>query len=568
MKATLCIFFMVITFSSCKKNLERDIVADLSEQQVITSYDFTRSRVNAIYSVLPDGFTPISGAMYASATDDAEHTLETSGIQKFNTGAWNAYDNPDGAWNMFYRGIRKANELLLTADSVNLDPYRLDPDPTQQTVYKTRLEEIKRWKYEVRFLRAFFYFELIKRYGGVPLVTQVFTLDDDPQQVKRNTLAECIQFISNECDSTASVLPVTYGTGDLGRITKGASLALKSRLLLYAASDLYNTPSWAGGYGNAELISLPAGDRAARWKAAADAAKAVLDLPGTGYALHTSYAALFKTFNSAEIILTRRSAATNTFEKASYPVGYDLGQSGTTPSQNLVDAYEVKVNATTSVPFDWNNPAHAANPYLNRDPRLALSVLLNNTTFKGRPVEAWAGGLDGKGKERATKTGYYLRKYVDENVNLLTNTTSIHSWIIFRLAEMYLNYAEALNEYSPGHADIKMNIDRVRARTGIAMPPMPTGLSQAVVREKIRNERRIEFAFEGHRAWDLRRWMQAPVYLAAPLEGIDINKTGTNAFTYTPVTVETRNFQTRMYLYPIPQGEIMIDNLLVQNPLW
>ncbi|HEX7016742.1 MAG TPA: RagB/SusD family nutrient uptake outer membrane protein, partial [Cyclobacteriaceae bacterium] len=247
-----------------------------------------------------------------------------------------------------------------------------------------------------------------------------------------------------------------------------------------------------------------------------------------------------------------------------YPIGYDLGMSGTTPSQNLVDAYEMADGSK----FDWNNPAHAAAPYENRDPRLARTVLTNNTFFKDRPVEAWTGGRDGKGTPLATRTGYYLRKYVDENLNLLQGNTSVHSWILFRLAEIYLNYAEALNEYDPGNPDIKTYVDLVRARPGVEMPPLPDGLSQAEMRDRIRNERRVELAFEGHRFWDVRRWMVASETLGSTLAGVDITKTGTDQFTYTPVNVENRVVDPRMYLYPIPQSELLLAGGWAQNPLW
>lgn len=558
---------LLIALCSCDSFLDRDIITNLTEERVNYSYDFTKSRVSAIYRMLPEGFTEIDGAMIASATDESEHTRETSNIQKFNEGSWNSYDNPDGVWNRNYTAIRMINVFLSTSDSVNLDVYRLNPDPAQQTVYENRLAEIKRWKYEVRFLRTFFYFELIKRYGGIPIITDVLSLDDDPSVQKRNTLTECVQFVLDECDSAATNLPVTHAEADLGRITKGAALALKSRMLLYAASDLFNTPSWASGYANPEYISMTTGDRDERWKKAADAAKAVIDLEGSGYALHNGYPALFRTFNSPEIIFTRRAGASNSFERATFPVGYE-GESGTTPAQNLVDDYEVKESSSSSVPFDWNNPDHAAAPYTNRDPRLGFTVLLNNTTFKGRPVEPWIGGREGLGNTNATRTGYYLRKYVDESINLLTNTTSVHSWIYIRLAEVYLNYAEALNEYSPGHPDIKIYVDRVRARNGVAMPPLPEDLSQDKMRHRIRNERRVELAFEGHRPWDVRRWMNGPETLGSTLRGIQINRTEADVFTYTPFNVEERMFETRMYLYPIPQQELMKAKGLAQNPGW
>jgi hypothetical protein len=555
---------VVAGLSGCE-NLERELITDITEQQVLKSYDFSLNRINSLYTDIPGGYLQIDGAMTASATDEAEHTLETSEVQKFNNGSWNSVDNPENLWANFYRGIRKANQLLVATDSINLDQYKLDPTPSAQTVYKNRLAEIKRWKYEARFLRAYFYFELVKRYGGVPIVSEIYSVNDNFQNVQRNTLEECIQYIAAECDSAARNLPLTYNAADLGRATRGAALALKSRVLLYAASDLFNNPSWAGGYEQPELISL-SGDRQARWKAAADAAKAVIDLSGTGYALHSNYRNLFITnsYTLPEVIFARRNAAENNFEKTNYPIGYDLGNSGTTPSQNLVDAYEM----TDGTRFDWNNPEHAANPYANRDPRLGLNILVNNTPFKDRNVESWKGGRDGKGIVNATKTGYYLKKYVNENLNLLQNAPSVKSWNLFRLAEIYLNYAEALNEAIPGHADIKIYVDRVRARPGIDMPPLPEGLSQAEMRERIRNERWVELAFEGHREWDVRRWMQGPTYLGAPLMGVDITRNPDDTFTYTPIVVENRVFEPRMYLYPIPQGELNASKGLVQNPMW
>ncbi len=558
----------IVWLSGCQK-LERELITDITQKQVTQSYDYSLYRVTSLYTDLPAGYLQIDGAMPASASDEAEHTLETSNVQKFNNGSWNAVDTPENLWPNLFRGVRKANQFLVSSDSVNLDQYKLDPTPSAQTVYQNRLAEIKRWKYEARFLRAYFYFELVKRYGGVPIITQIFSIEDDVQGVKRNTLAECIQYIASECDSAAKNLPVVYAAPatDLGRATRGAALALKSRILLYAASDLFSTSSWAGGYATPELISLT-GDRQARWKAAADAAKAVIDLAGTGYVLHNNYRNLFLTnsYTLPEIIFARRNAAESAFERANYPIGYDLGQSGTTPSQNLVDAYEMTNGKPITDPTSGYNPQ---DPYRNRDPRLGLNVILNNTAYKGRNVESWTGGRDGKGIVNATKTGYYLKKYVNENLNLLlTTSTSVKSWNLFRLAEIYLNYAEALNEATPGNADIKKYVDLVRARAGVAMPALPAGLSQAEMRERIRNERRVELAFEDHRSWDIRRWMQGPQYLGVPLQGVDITRSTTGTFTYAPITVENRVFEPKMYLYPIPQGELNAARGLVQNPLW
>jgi starch-binding outer membrane protein, SusD/RagB family len=568
------IVFAIGTFSACQK-LDREFVTTIGQKEIEQSFGNVQSLLNAIYSDIPDGTLYIGGAaMMASATDEAEFTSETNSIQSFNSGSWNAINNPDLVWGNYYRGIRKVNQFLVSTGKINLDPWKLDPSPSAQAVYNTNLASIRRWTYEARFLRAYFYFELVKRYGGVPIINNALSVEDDFSSIQRSSLNECLQFITAECDSAAAKLPLNASTApyvvanDLGRVTRLTALALKSRVLLYAASDLFNNPTWAGGYANPALISLPAGDRTARWKAASDAAKAVIDagvLPTLG-----AYKSLFNTFNNAEIIFTRSNAASNQFERNNSPIGFNLGQSGNTPSQDLVDAYEVRVSATSAVKFNWNDPTMAANPYANRDPRLGLTIAVNNSSFgtPARNLQIFTGGLDAKPIINATKTGYYLRKYQIESLNLLNNNTGVHSWIIFRYPEIYLNYAEALNEWSPGNADIKKYVDIVRTRTGIVMPPMPTGLSQAETRERIRNEKRIEFAFEDHRFWDVRRWMQGSEFFGKPLTGVEITRNSDNTFKYKPTKVEDRTFSPKMYLYPIPQSELNIAKGLVQNPLW
>lgn len=570
MKKINYIFFVLPLLLVACVDLDRELNLELTEKQVIESYDRTLNRLSAVYTGVPAGYFQVSGAILAATTDEAEFTQETNAVQRFNNGSWNAIDMPENLWPTLYTGIRRANQLLVGTDSIDLDPIRLDP--AQATLYKSRLADIKRVKYEARFLRAYFYFELIKRYGGVPIFTEEVSIDAKFKDVKRNTLQECVSFILSECDSAAKVLPVTYAAGDLGRVTKGTAIALKSRVWLYAASDLFNTPSWAEGQsGYADdvkaLISLSNDvSRKVRWDSAARAAKRLIDLPGTGYALSNNYVNMFvgNSFNEKEIIFSRRAGPSADFERTNYPIGYDQGSSGTTPSQDLVDAYEMK----DGTPFDWSNPVHAAAPYANRDPRLNFSVLLNNTTYKGRPVEAWTGGRDGQGIPNATKTGYYLKKYVNENVNLLTNGTAAKSWNVIRLAEIYLNYAEALNESDPGNADIALYLNKVRQRSGVAMPAVSPGLSQDEMREKIRNERRVELAFEDHRSWDLRRWLQGEQYLGAPLRGVSITRNADLTFSYSPVVVENRVFSARMYLYPIPQNEVLISPQIKQNPGW
>jgi hypothetical protein len=428
------------------------------------------------------------------------------------------------------------------------------------------------YPYEARFLRAFYFFELIKRYGNVPLDTTVLT-SEEANNISPASYDDIVKFIVRECDTAIAKLPKTYSTfvsAETGRVTKGAAMALKARTLLYAASPLHN----------------PTNDLN-KWIAAAKASKAIIDQLGATYTPLPAYTLVVNSISSSakELIFERRQAAARTFEAANTAVGFIGGNTGTCPSQNLVDAYEVKVNATTAVPFDWSNPVHAANPYapagtLGRDPRLAMTILYNGTIWKTpQTVQTWYGGLNGPPTANTTKTGYYLKKYMIEGISLnpVNPSTAIHYWVIFRYGEVLLNYAEAMNEaYGPevaGPAPLdnltaRAAVNIVRARTGVAMPAFPTGMTQSDFRDKLRNERRVELAFEDHRFWDIRRWKIGPSTIT--IRGVDVARisTGPDVFTYTPKTIETRIWNDKMYLYPIPQTELFLNKNLVQNTGW
>lgn len=213
------------------------------------------------------------------------------------------------------------------------------------------------------------------------------------------------------------------------------------------------------------------------------------------------------------------------------------------------------------------------NPYQDRDPRLAQTVVTNNSMFKGRAVEIWRGGKDGPPGSNATPTGYYLRKYVIEDVSLDPNntTTQQHTWVLFRYAEVLLNYAEAVNEaYGPQGTAAGLNMSATEAvnmvRERVDMPPLQEGLGRGEFRQKVREERRVELAFENHRFWDIRRWQIGPS--TQEIYGVNIDRLGENNFEYERVLVEDRVWNDRMYLYPIPQNEVFINESLEQNPGW
>ena len=545
---------IAFTLSSCNGFLDREEDSFIDKTATFDSYNRTKQYLTYAYTLLPDGLNRFSReAMLASATDDAEFAIESAEIQQFNNGSWNALNNPDDVWNRYFSGISKCCTLLENTDHVNLDISRLDPD--KQVEYANSLKDIRMWRAEARFLRAYFHFELLKRYGPIPIVTSTLSLNGNYENTPRPTMKEVVDFIAKECDIAADTLELTpwRNVNDaFGRATKGAALALKSRLLLYAASPLYVD------FGDTNEANKPTD--VALWKSAADAAKAVIDL--NQYELASSYADLFKNdFQNKEYIFVRRYAANSDFEKSNFPVSFG-GQGGTNPSQNLVDDYEM----LDGTPFDWNDPAKAAQPFENRDARLGATILMNMAPFKGKKVATYPEGADATPNPNATETGYYLRKFLNEDVNIQTGgSSSGHVVPLFRLAEIYLNYAEALNECDPTNPDIALYLNKVRNRASL---PNVSALSQEQMRAVIQHERRVELAFEEHRSWDVRRWKIASSTLGAPLMGVQIERKPLGGYTYTPVKVEQRVFQPKMYWYPIPQSEVPKLKQWKQNNGW
>lgn len=543
------------TLCSCNDFLDREEDSFIDKTATFDSYNRTKQYLTYAYSLLPEGLNRFSGgALLGAATDDACFAIESSNIQQFNNGSWNALSNPDNVWDRYFAGIAKCCTLLENSNHVNLDISRLDP--AKRVEYENNLKDIRMWRAEAHFLRAYFNFELLKRYGPIPIIKSTLDINKDYSDTPRPTMKEVVEFIANDCDMAADSLELTpwRNMNDaFGRATKGAALALKSRLLLYAASPLYVD------FGDIDEANKPSD--ATLWKAAADAAKAVIDL--NQYELAPAYDDLFKNdFQNKEYIFVRRYPSNSDFEKSNFPVSYG-GKGGTNPSQNLIDDYEM-LDGTA---FDWSDPVKAAHPFENRDERLLATVLMNGVLFKGKRIATYPGGADAMPNPNATKTGYYLRKFLNENVNIQTGGGSDgHVVPLFRLAEIYLNYAEALNEYDPTNPDIAVYLNKIRER--VSLPDVPSGLTQEQMRTLIHHERRVELAFEEHRFWDVRRWKVASSTLGAPVKGVKITQDDADNFTYSPVQVEQRVFQPKMYWYPIPQSEVLKLHHWEQNKGW
>lgn len=538
--------------------------------------------VNEMYRGLNHGIREL---MLGSLTDESHfiHNYGSAQVVQSNltsadVGSFSRGDFDEFNWIQLYRRIRM----------INLFKENIDKVPFTDETWRDRL------KGEVHFLNAYFYHNLVRLYGGVPLVKRTFKLQDD-FFIPRNSLDESIAYVVEEADAAASLLPLTYdGTDDTGRATRGAALALKARILLYAASDLYNDPSWAGGYGNPELIASTSGNRTAKWQAAKDAAKAVIDL--NLYQLEDTdnpvedYVNLFLTPQTDEAIFSRYFVKSRGWEDgalpglANGPNGYH-NWGGNTPIQELVDDYQMADGST----FSWANPLHAAAPYENRDPRFYASILYDQAPWRPRPSDTKDIDPDGKVIIRSVETapgvwtpgldtrdgpvedwnggysGYYLRKFIDPGVvheYAAAGGNQEAPWHYFRYGEILLNYAEAC--LGLGQEDeAKTYINMIRERAGM---PDITSSGQQLIND-YRNERRIELVFEQHRYFDIRRWMIAPTE-TVNANGIVIEDPLVGPVKYTRNKIQDRAWNNKMYFLPITLDEINRNKNLIQNPLY
>ncbi|WP_418833156.1 RagB/SusD family nutrient uptake outer membrane protein [Phocaeicola sp.] len=549
-----CMSFM----ASCA-DLDYREYTTYDKSYVFTDFGRTGAVVTNIYSYL-DSDLPADGSL-CSACDESEYAWSWSTVLGYTDGRWSS-TNAYSRWS--FEGIRKANFFL--EESVNADFSELRFDKN----YEAEMKRFNRYQYEVRFLRAYFYFNLARAYGDVPLITKVLT-EEEANQVSRTPVAEVFDFIVKECDDIADELPVDYtklendaanGTSpETGRITKQAVLALKARTLLYWASPLFNED-------NDPTL----------WQRAAQASKDVLDFCDANNIQLGKYSEIWGTENykAKEMIFVRRIGDTNSPETTNFPVGMENGNSGNCPSQTLVDAYEMQVTGKA-----WNEEGSgydANNPYSGRDPRLGMTIAVNGDKWPDtnpNPLETYTGGRNALPIAGATPTGYYLKKYLDSTTDISSSTGSggkRHSWVTFRLGEFYLNYAEAVFNYL-GSADatdavFTMSpveaVNKVRNREDVKMPDFPSGMSADEFIQKYRRERMVELAFEGHRFWDVRRWKDGDSQ--KNIIEMQITKNGDN-YTYKRVT-KSRYWNDKMYLFPIPDSEMRKNPNLTQNPGW
>lgn len=545
-KCNIKIFFILflILFPflwGCNKTLESGPLEDISLNLVFDSKDSLGVNAQAflynIYGYLPDGYNRVDGNVLDAGDDDAIPSAINQAVEDFSLGKINPYTLPDNIWDNSYAAIRNVNIFLANIDVV---PLNLSGEKEQ-------------WKAEARVLRAIAYFELIKRWGGVPIIGDTVYNANEKIAITRNSFDDCVNYISTQIDSAKNYLPLSYNATYFGRITRGAALAVESRVLLYAAS-LLNNPT----------------DNLSKWKAAAVAADSVMQL-GI-YSLDNSFNDVFTSRKNSEVILAHYTSPNSTVEQDNGPIGSPRGDKGlTSPTQELVDAFEMSNGDSITDPASGYDPQK---PYANRDPRLASTVFYNGQNWLGRTVQTYDGGIDrpagyGNATSGETRTGYYMRKFLSASGSQSSYSNTEHDFPIIRYAEILLNYAEAENEAVGPDASVYAAINAIRKRAGLNPYSLPAGLSQSAMRSRIHHERRVEMAFEEQRFWDIRRWRIAASVLNGTLHGMQITQNSNNTFTYKVVNAENTSFDaSKMYLYPIPYKETISNRSLTQNPNW
>ncbi len=565
----LGLLLVLVTAASCKKDFEEkpldlntvDFIFDANDP----TGDLASKWLSYIYSRIPTGYSRLYTVPLECASDDAVPSADGSGMWSVIRGGYSPISAFDDNWGNCYNAIREANVFLNNYQNV---PWA---DSSRKVWFPN----------EARALRAYFYYELIRRYGGVPLVgDKVFDANDAGLlQLTRNSFEECVNYIVSELDNVKDSLrpDATLGNRttdpDFGRMRKSVAMAIKAKTLLLAASPLFNpsaTPDLPyTGYSafNAE-----------RWKAAADASKAFMDL-GLFDLEASSYTLLQQRANKEHIFFkTSDSRIDNVYAYYMSPVGYNPGsrrsEGRVSPTQEFVDAFPMKNGKAITDATSGYDPA---NPYANRDPRLERTVFYNNAKWLQRPIELFEGGKDKPNNTTVsavqTQTGYYAKKFCANDSSNGSFSTTIYrdngfvpAWCIIRYADILLMYAEAKNEHAGPDATVYSAVEKIRQRAGLSPYALPLGLSKDQMRTIIRNERRVELAFEEQRFWDIRRWKIAKSVYGTMLHGVTITKNAGNTFTYASKDVVQPYFTDAMYLFPIALKETQVNPGITQNP--
>lgn len=562
MRNILIVLFSALVLVSCEY-LDTRPIQDLNDDELWSHSSYGEGLLARAYSNLGTTWD-VQSEYY---TDNA--IPNTPGANRLALGGWTLEGNPIGAWDGWYTSIRYLNEFLENSDDLL---YSVTDKLRDSTLNSNRIGE-------AYFLRAWYQWMLLRTYGGFvdgsteamgyPIVTKVLTASDQ-LNLPRNTYEECVAQISNDIDSAVVRLPLRYnnatdpfnGLQNRGRACRLSALTLKAKVHLWAASPAYGPSTF-------ELW-----DRAARSSyAAIQAYGAISNL--------TAYGNWYTTAATMDFIWISPATTSNALEYSYYPPSL-FGAGTSNPTQNIVDQFP----ARDGYPIAQSPLYSAASPYANRDPRLALNVFHNGMVYNTVTLQMYDGGQDAPGglSRQGTRTGYYMRKLTSSTVRLTPgNVTSQERFHVYlSRTELYLMFAEAANEaYGPGVATLGASaydlMIRIRRRAGIDADLVASGnqdpymvaqrdAGKDAFRTFIRNERRLELAFEGHRFWDVRRWNEP---LNRTIRGVQIVRDATSGvLTFSYRDVENHTFQDYMRYIPVPYNQTLTMSNLKQNSGW
>lgn len=551
----LSLFFM----AGCSF-LDYNELTTTDPKYVFNDFDRVNGLVMNVYSKVSDGFDRYDGAMLACACDEAVYAWSNNRINNFFNGVWGPLTPMTSTWSNNYSGISAANYFLENKDRCNFESYKDNLD------YEQYMQRFSYYEYEVRFLRAFFYFELVRTFGDVPLVKKTLSVEE-ANSLSRTPKREVFDYIISECNDIYDKLPYTYKSlpfSETGRVTRLAVLALKARTLMYKASPLFK---------ESDL------DEFQLWKDAAVATKQLIEECEANGVVLSKYSEMWGENGhlSNEIIFDKRVGEINSFEKTNFPIGVEGGNSGNCPTQTLVDASRILDTGKY-----WDEVGSGYNPSApnqKREDRYSSVIAANGVTkwpfYNTSALEIFEGGKNASPILGATPTGYYLKKFCDGTIDLRQGkvTSKRHNWIIFRLGEFYLNYAECVAKYfnDPDKTDSEFPISATsmlnklcRFRCGSRMPDIITNNDMEVFKRYYENERMVELSFEEHRFWDIRRWKEGEKMKRVTIAKY---KKENNKLTMKRETIE-RNWEDKMYFFPIPDIEIRKNNNLKQNEGW
>jgi len=611
--ALICVF----TVTSCSDYLDRMPDDQLTLDMVFKDKNRTEEWLAGVYANIPDPYWGYLRTIGFDALSD--DVAPSTGWEQFG---WNVLAKQIGNWNTDSEW--DANywvELPRRIRSAYIFLQNVKPNAAQ----RLSEQEVELMKAEARFLIAYYYSLLIDVYGPVPLVRGEVNVDapEDELMMGQTPFDEIVDWIDGELQEVAALLPPSYSDNQkYGRATSIMCLAVRARLLLFAASPLVNgNPDYADFTDKNGVPLFNSTYDVNKWKKAAEASKQLIDLAEqNGHRLYYEYNddgsidpfqsyqnMLFRrpSDGNTEILFARPNCETWEYDKHAQPRGTG-GNGGLGVTQSLVDAFFMK----NGLPIDDPNSEYTEkgfssvadvrntkwkevqgggqvslpgtyNMYVNREPRFYISILYNGAWYRreNRETSFYSGSWDGGPTHDAPQNGYLLRKKVHPDHDTRNGINPYRPGILYRLGEAYLNYAEALNEIEPNNGDILKYVNLIRERAGIPQygtgaNALPVPASQDEMREAIRRERRVELNSEGIRYRDIRRWKIGEETLNRDFYGMNFSGTADSDDESNPAAFfkrsvyQRRVFSKKNYWFPIPQGEIDKNPNLVQNPFW